>query len=87
VDDRLPGGQRYQITPTLEHIPSTQPVESMAADYRSDAASRHIGDFVACVQGRHPAHGDTLPSLEDGAHVQSVMEAALNATGAWADVN
>jgi hypothetical protein len=39
------------------------------------------------VQGRRPEHGATLPSLEDGAHVQSVMEAALNATAEWADVS
>jgi predicted dehydrogenase len=87
VDDRLPGGQRYQLTPTLDPSPANQPVEPMQADYRSDAASRHITDFVARVQGRQPGHGDTLPSLEDGAHVQSVMEAALNATATWVDVN
>jgi predicted dehydrogenase len=87
VDDRLPGGQRYQVTPTLDQTPADQPVAAMGADYRSDAASRHIGDFVARVQGRRPEHGATLPSLEDGAHVQSVMEAALNATAEWVHVS
>jgi len=87
VDDRLPGGQRYHVTPTNDQSSSNEPVEPMGADFRNDAASRHIGDFVARVRGRRPRHGDTLPSLEDGAHVQKVMEAALNATMVWADVN
>jgi predicted dehydrogenase len=86
VDDRLPEGQRYSVTSMHGQSRADEPVAPMGSDIRSDAARRHIADFVAIVQGRSPAHADTLPSLEDGANVQKVLEAALNATERWTDV-
>lgn len=86
VDDRIPGGQRYRLSPPLGAIGSDQPLNAMQA-LRSDAARRHLGDFLALLRQETPPHGDTLPTLRQAAHVQDVLEAALAATAAWQTVN
>lgn len=82
VDDRISGGQRYRLSPPIGQIGDDQPLSSMQ-ELRSDAARRHLGDFLALVRGETPEHGDTLPTLGQAAHVQDVLEAALAATTSW----
>lgn len=82
VDDRIPGGQRYRLSPPIGQIGEDQPLAAMQ-ELRSDAARRHLGDFLAFVRGEPPEHGDTLPTLGQAAHVQDVLEAALAATTSW----
>lgn len=86
VDDRLPGGQRYCVAPLFGKSGPDEDLAPMKLDRRIDAAGRHIDDFIASLQGRKPAHPDTLPTLDDGANVQRVLEAALHATERWIDV-
>jgi predicted dehydrogenase len=82
VDDRIPGGQRYRLSPPMGAIGDDQPLAPMQ-ELRSDAARRHLGDFLTLLRGKPPEHGDTLPTLGQAAHVQDVLEAALAATTAW----
>jgi predicted dehydrogenase len=85
VDDRIPGGQRYRLSPPLGAIGDDQPLTAMK-ELRSDAARRHLGDFLTLLRAEPPEHGDTLPTLGQAAHVQDVLEAALAATTAWQSV-
>jgi predicted dehydrogenase len=85
VDDRLPNGQIYTVSPAFGGQDVEHPVEPMG-DYRLHAATRHMIDFVAAIQGQRRRHGETLPTLRQGAHVQAVLEAALHATDAWQEV-
>jgi predicted dehydrogenase len=82
VDDRIEDGQRYRVTRPFESTGDDEPLEAMG-DLRSDAARRHIADFVASVRGQPTAHPGTLPSLDEGARVQQVLEAALQGTERW----
>jgi predicted dehydrogenase len=82
VDDRLEGGQRYRITPVFGRVEKDRQLPSMH-ELRSDAARRHIGDFLAAVRGMPPQHGDTLPTLRQAAYVQDVLAAALSASDVW----
>jgi len=86
VDDRIGGGQRYRLSPAMGEIGEDRPVAPMQ-ELRSDAARRHIGDFLAVIRGKTPEHGDTLPTLRQAAHVQDVLEAALAATVSWQNVS
>jgi predicted dehydrogenase len=86
VDDRIPGGQRYRLSPPIGTIGNDQPLAAMQ-ELRSDAARRHLGDFLALLRQETPPHGDTLPTLGQAAHVQDVLEAALAATAAWQSVD
>jgi len=85
VDDRIGGGQRYRLSPATGRIGEDRQLTAMR-ELRSDAARRHIGDFLTLIRGEDPEHGDTLPTLRQAAHVQDVLEAALAATGSWQDV-
>ena len=82
VDDRIPGGQRYRFSPPIGGFGEDAVLPAMI-ECRSDAARRHIGDFLATVAGRQPLHAGTLPTLRQAAHVQDVLDAALAATEAW----
>jgi predicted dehydrogenase len=86
VDDRIPGGQRYRLSPPIGAIGDDQPLAAMQ-ELRSDAARRHLKDFLALLRHETPEHGDTLPTLAQAAHVQDVLEAALAATATWQAVN
>ena len=85
VDDRIVGGQRYRVSPPFAVAGADEPLAPMG-DQRSDAPRRHLADFVASVRGRPVAHVDTLPTLDEAAHVQRILEAALHATERWTDV-
>lgn len=49
-------------------------------------ARRHFQDLIARIQGEEPVFDSTLPTFDDGARVQDVLEAALGATEAWRNV-
>jgi predicted dehydrogenase len=81
LDDRLPSGQLYRVTPAF-HAGSEEPPVAPLGERRSDAATRHIAAFIDSVAGRG---GDTasLPTLAQAAHVQDVLAAALAAAERW----
>lgn len=79
VDDRLPGGHRYCLTPAFH--PGREEVGlAPMAEPRTEAVGRHMADLVALLDGRTPAHPDTMPTLRQGAEVQAVLDAALAAS-------
>ena len=84
VDHRLPGGQSYVVTEPVGAGPMEQPLEPMRG-VEIDAPRRHLAAFVASLRGEVVSDG-TLPTLREGAQVQAVLEAALNATAAWQSV-
>jgi predicted dehydrogenase len=80
VDDRNKGGQRYRVK---RFEPDGNDGSRRERVYmRSDAARRHIADLVH-RRGQPTAHPGTLPSLDEGARVQQVLEAALQGTERW----
>lgn len=81
LDDRMQSGQRYHVTPAFAPGGSDQVVEPML-EPRSDAALRHIAEFLAAIRGTAPARL-TLPTLREAAHVQDVLSAALLAEDRW----
>ncbi len=52
----------------------------------SGNAARQLADLVRLIDGRSPRYPNTLPTLADGARTQEVLEAALAARQAWAEV-
>lgn len=84
VDHRLPAGQSYAVTEPFGAGPVEQPLEAMVG-VETDAPRRHLASFVASLHAG-AAPDETLPTLREGAHVQAVLEAALNATAAWQTV-
>ena len=86
LDDRLPGGQRYVLTDALGADRDEQELEPIA-DARTDAPRRHLTAFMARLQGHAPPWADTLPTLRQGAAIQAVLDASLNATQAWQTVS
>ena len=84
VDDGLPGGQRYALSAPFGAAPAEQPLPPLQG-IQTDAPRRHLAAFVASLRGEaFPA--DTLPTLQQGADVQAVLDAALAATTAWQPV-
>jgi predicted dehydrogenase len=85
VDDRLEGGQCYRLSPALGSGGEDQPIEPMRGT-RTDAVGRHMAALLSAIRGDGGGNLRTLPTLEQAAHVQDVLEASLNATSAWQDV-
>jgi predicted dehydrogenase len=85
LDHRLPGGQAYRIgSPTAPALEEER-IEPLQ-DPRNDATRRHIADLIAAITGMPQRHAGTLPTLEDGARAQEVLEASLAANGGGAQV-
>lgn len=85
VDDRLPGGHRYHLTPA--HRPGEEEVRlDPMTEPRTEAVRRHLADFLAGLGGRETLYPETLPTLRQGAQVQAILDAALASTSAWRDV-
>ena len=81
----VPGGQAYRrmaLDGSIREEVALEPLSDPACGY----ASRHLADLVAIARGAPPRYPDTLPTLDDGARVQVVLEAALSATERWATV-
>lgn len=83
LDDRMPEGQSYYFAPACRPGGGNRAVEPMK-DRRSDAATRHIGAFLASIRDGRPE--STLPTLDQAAHVQDVLAAALTAETQWQQV-
>jgi hypothetical protein len=81
----LPGGQSYRVGSPIAAVLDEQRIEPMD-DPKNDATRRHVADLVALIGGKTPRHAATLPSFEDGARAQEVLEASLNANRTWAQV-
>jgi predicted dehydrogenase len=85
LDHRLAGGQSYRIgSPTAAALDEVR-LEPLL-DPKNDATRRHMADLIALVAGKAPRHDRTLPTFEDGARAQEVLEASLAASQVWAPV-
>jgi predicted dehydrogenase len=85
MSQTLPAGQayrRYGLDGAVREEPALEPL----GDEVSGCARRHLGDFFRVVRGQQPSHRDTLPSLDEGARVQEVLDCALSATQCWVNV-
>ncbi len=84
LDDRMPLGQSYRVTPAFLPGATQVDVEPMG-ERHSDAARRHIAAFLAGTKASG-AMQSTLPTLSQAAHVQDVLAAALQADQQWQTV-
>lgn len=85
LNETLPFEQayrRYNLDGSLGEDLPLEPLGNAGSAY----AQRHMADFIAHIRGEAPLFDSTLPSLEDGARVQDVLETALGATEHWASV-
>ena len=74
--------RRYSLDGAIaEYVP----LEALG-DAGSVYARRHLADFIAVIRGEKTRYPGTLPSLADGAGVQRVLEAALEATASWVEI-
>ena len=83
IDDRLPDGHSYTFAPVVGPGGGARTVEPLA-DRRGDATARHIAAFLASV--RDGTKNSALPTLDQAAHVQDVLAAALVAGKEWQQV-
>lgn len=74
--------RRFNLDGTLRDDVPLEPLGSAGSAY----ARRHFADFIAHIRGEAAPFDGTLPSFEDGARVQDVLETALGATEHWATV-
>jgi predicted dehydrogenase len=74
--------RRFNLDGSLREDVALDPLGSAGSEY----ARRHFADFIARIRGEAPPFDGTLPSFEDGARVQDVLETALDATEHWATV-
>jgi predicted dehydrogenase len=85
LNETLPSEQayrRFNLNGSLAEDVPLEPLGSAGSAY----ARRHLADFIARIRGDEPLFDSTLPSLDDGAHAQDVLEAALGATEHWASI-
>ena len=85
LNETLPSEQAYRRFNLDGSLAENVPLEALG-NAGSAYARRHLADFIARIRGDEPLFHTTLPSLEDGARVQDVLEAALGATEHWAPV-
>jgi predicted dehydrogenase len=83
LDERVPGGERYrrrgQDGRLLEEV-ELEPLGEAHSAY----ARRHWADVLRALDAGEAPAG--LPTFEDGARIQRVLEAALQATGRWVEL-
>jgi predicted dehydrogenase len=85
LGETIAGGEEYWRLPLDGGPGESVPIEPLT-DTMSAYARRHLADFVAeIVQGSTTSAG-TLPTLQDGALVQDVLDAAIRGTAGWASV-
>jgi predicted dehydrogenase len=86
LNDTIPGGERYShyeldgriretvSTPLLEHGPSSY-------------ARLHLADVVSSMTASPLTISESLPTIEQAAETQRVLDRALAATAVWAPVD
>jgi len=85
LDDRLPAGQSYRVTPAF-HTATEEPPIAPLVDGRTDAARLHIAAFLDGMRANALAN-QTLPTFAQAAHVQDVLSASLSAEKSWQTVS
>jgi predicted dehydrogenase len=85
LSETIRGEQVYRRYSLDGAITKHLPLEALG-EARSAYARRHLADFIAVVRGEKTRYPGTLPSLGDGAYVQRVLEAALEATASWVQI-
>jgi predicted dehydrogenase len=79
----VPGGERYRRRGPDGRVVEEVELEPLGETH-SAYARRHWADFLHALDaGDVPA---ALPTFEDGARIQRVLEAALQATDRWVEV-
>jgi predicted dehydrogenase len=83
LDERVPGGERYRRRGPDGRVVEEVELEPVG-EAQSGYARRHWADVLRALDtGQAPAG---LPSFEDGARIQQVLDAALQATDRWVEV-
>lgn len=85
LNQALPGEQayrRYALDGSLREEVPLEPLGPSGPAY----ARRHLTDFIAAIRGEPAPYVGTLPTFDDGARVQDVLETALHATEEWRTV-
>jgi predicted dehydrogenase len=85
LNETLAEGQAYRLYRLDGSVSEEVPLEPLD-DRRSAYARRHLKDFIARLCGEPPPFEATLPTFEDGARVQDVLEAALAGQEGWSSV-
>jgi predicted dehydrogenase len=85
LSEAIPGGEEYRRLPLDGGTGECVPIEPLV-DTISAYARRHIADFAAVIAQGPIARAGTLPTLQDGALVQDVLDAAIRGTAGWASV-
>jgi predicted dehydrogenase len=83
LDQSLPGGEAYRRLsvdgrPVAERELPFQPELG-----RSRYAVHHLGDFCRALRGHPPIFSQTMPTFEEAARVQTVLDTVLEATDLW----
>lgn len=74
--------RRFNLNGSIREDVGLEPLGESGSAY----ARRHLADFLASIHGEAPLYPSTLPTLDDGARVQDVLETALRSTEHWSSV-
>jgi predicted dehydrogenase len=85
LDHQIPNGQSYRVGSPLAATLDEIQLEPLR-DPRNDATRRHMADLIALIAEHSPKHEQTLPTFEDGARAQAVLEASLMSQEKWVEV-
>jgi predicted dehydrogenase len=85
LSQTIPDGQAYRLYGLDGSVRAEADLPELGDSY-AGYCRRHLEDFIGQIRGEATAWESTLPSLADGARVQDVLEAALQATEQWVSV-
>jgi predicted dehydrogenase len=86
LNDTIPGGERYshyELDGRIRETVSTPPLEHGPSSY----ARLHLADVVSSMTGSPLTISESLPTIEQAAETQRVLDRALAATAVWAPVD
>jgi predicted dehydrogenase len=85
LNETIPGGERYShygLDGRVRETVPTAPLEHGASSY----ARRHLADLVSAMTGHDPAVFEVLPTIQQAADTQRVLDGALAATESWTQI-
>ena len=85
LNETIPGGERYshyELDGRLRETVPTAALEHGPSSY----ARWHLADLVSAMTGHNRADVEVLPTIQQAADTQRVLDSALAATESWAQI-
>ena len=83
LDQTLDGGEVYRRLSVDGRPVSERELPFQPEFGRSRYAVHHLGDFCRALRGGPPVFGETMPTFEEAAGVQTLLDTVLEATDRW----